>query len=287
MAGESQAPAEELLDEAVWKSRYPDALSAAWSDIEAAAKGKRIAVFSDYDGTLTPIVDQPDKAFMSEEMREAVRACARRFPIAIISGRSREKVQNFVQIEELYYAGSHGLDIAGPRSGADSAMVHQPAPWARELMNKIHDELVARIAGIEGASVEHNTYCVSVHYRLCVDRWPEVEATVDAIVAPYDNLHVTRGRKVFEVRPRVEWDKGRALMFLLEELGLTGAGPPGTFALYLGDDNSDEDAFRALASSGLGAGILVATRAKPTAAKYTLPGPEQVREFLLRVEQRF
>ncbi len=226
---------------------------------------------------------------MSCEMRAAVKDVAALFPTAIISGRGLEKVTGFVQLSELYYAGSHGLDIAGPAqsSGAGGAapMLHQPVPWAAPLMDAVHDLLVARVAHIEGASVEHNKFCVSVHYRLCPDRWPEVEAAVAAAVASQEQLHVTRGRKVFEVRPKVAWDKGKALLFLLEELGLLqgGAGAPGVFAVYLGDDVSDEDAFATLAARGLGAGVLVASRCKPTEARYTLRDPGEVQRFLLRL----
>ena len=308
-----------------------------WEQFEASTAGKRIAVFSDYDGawrarhpgrrmlarsrrrarasagpagTLTPIVDQPERAFMSDAMRAAVRAVAAQFPTAIISGRGLEKVTSFVKLDELYYAGSHGLDITGPTSGnAVSCLLHQPVPWAAGLMDSVHDALVARVAHIEGANVEHNKFCVSVHYRLCPERWPEVEDAVSAAVAQHDQLHVTRGRKVFEVRPKVEWDKGKALLFLLDELGLlrkpaagggdgaaaaagaacdpggstSNGGGEDVFAIYMGDDVSDEDAFATLAQRGLGTGILVASRPKETAARYTLRSPDEVERFLLRL----
>ena len=227
---------------------------------------------------------------MTDDMRAAVKAVAAMYPTAIISGRGLEKVTSFVQLSELYYAGSHGLDIAGPatgRAGApDAPVLHQPVPWAVALMDTVHDALVARVADIPGASVEHNKFCVSVHYRLCPDRWPEVEDALADVVAAHEQLHVTRGRKVFEVRPKVAWDKGKALLFLLEELGLLqggAGGAPDVFAVYLGDDVSDEDAFATLAARGLGAGVLVASRCKPTEARYTLRNPGEVQRFLLRL----
>jgi trehalose 6-phosphate phosphatase len=266
-------------------------------------------------GTLTPIVDQPDRAFMADDMRAAVKAVASLFPTAIISGRGLDKVTAFVQLSELYYAGSHGLDIAGPAatacgsSGGDSGadgespktpLLHQPVPWAVALMDSVHDALVARVEHITGASVEHNKFCVSVHYRLCPERWPEVEAAVDDTVAAHEQLHVTRGRKVFEVRPKVAWDKGKALLFLLEALGLlapaggaaaassaaaaaTNGDGSDVFSIYMGDDVSDEDAFATLAARRLGAGILVASRCKPTEARYTLRSPAEVLTFLWKL----
>jgi trehalose 6-phosphate phosphatase len=252
---------------------------------------------------------------MSDEMRAAVKAVASLFPTAIISGRGLDKVTAFVQLSELYYAGSHGLDIAGPAASAcgssgdggaspKTPLLHQPVPWAVALMDSVHDALVARVQHIEGASVEHNKFCVSVHYRLCPERWPEVEAAVDDTVAAHEQLHVTRGRKVFEVRPKVAWDKGKALLFLLEALGLLapagGANASAAsssssaaaaangdggevFSIYMGDDVSDEDAFATLAARRLGAGILVASRCKPTEARYTLRSPAEVQTFLWKL----
>ena len=78
------------------------------------ASRKRVVVFLDYDGTLTPIVSNPDLAVMSEAMRGTVKRVAQTFPTAIITGRGRRKVEDFVQLDELFYAGSHGLDIKGP-----------------------------------------------------------------------------------------------------------------------------------------------------------------------------
>ncbi|CAH9101513.1 unnamed protein product, partial [Cuscuta europaea] len=67
-------------------------------------------MFLDYDGTLSSIVEDPDLAYMTNEMREALRNIAMHFPTAIVSGRCTEKVYDFVQLSQLYYAGSHGMD---------------------------------------------------------------------------------------------------------------------------------------------------------------------------------
>ena len=88
-------------------------------------------MFLDYDGTISDIVSNPDKAYMTDEMRDAVSRVASLYPTAIISGRSREKVYDFVRLPQLYYAGSHGLDIVGPKCDDDDHVeLHQPAPWA-------------------------------------------------------------------------------------------------------------------------------------------------------------
>ncbi|KAI7748589.1 hypothetical protein M8C21_012951 [Ambrosia artemisiifolia] len=117
----SRKPADSLDDHHVlddqnytcWLKEHPSAIS-SFQRMMDASKGKQIAVFLDYDGTLSPIVSDPDRAFMSDQMRAAVRDVSKHFPTAIISGRSREKVYSFVKLNEVYYSGSHGMDTMGP-----------------------------------------------------------------------------------------------------------------------------------------------------------------------------
>ncbi|KAE8795593.1 Trehalose-phosphate phosphatase [Hordeum vulgare] len=116
-------------EHAAWMARHPSAL-AKFEEIVAASKGKQIVMFLDYDGTLSPIVDDPDAAFMSETMRMAVRSVAKHFPTAIVTGRCRDKVFEFVKLAELYYAGSHDMDIKGPemlRRIKRKPQLHEPA----------------------------------------------------------------------------------------------------------------------------------------------------------------
>lgn len=231
-------------------------------------------------GTLTPIVSNPDAAFMSVQMRDAVRSVAQLFPTAIISGRGREKVQEFVALKELYYAGSHGMDIVGPVQDGKEAedLAFQPAAAFGPIMNAVYEELIASLVNIAGSSVEHNKFCVSVHFRNCLPEvYPDVVAIVDRIVASREGLRITRGRKVLELRPQVDWDKGTALVHLLDMLGLK---KDDVYCLYIGDDRTDEDAFKALSDNELGDGILVSSRAKPTAGRWTLRDPNEVAIFL-------
>lgn len=240
-----------------------------FQDIESIRRtiaGKRPVVFLDYDGTLSPIVDIPDRAFMSEEMRGALDALASKYVTAIVTGRSTEKVQNFVQLENLVYAGSHGFDIKGPKSLPISCQV---ADHYRPMLEQCVVDLSAQIAHIPGAEMEDNRLAVSVHYRHVA---PALQAEVERIVDSYIELHPTlvkkHGKKVFELRPRVDWNKGRAVMYILEELGLDAEN---VVPFYLGDDVSDEDAFLALNSRPIGKGISIIVR-DPEATKVDLPG---------------
>jgi trehalose 6-phosphate phosphatase len=252
------------------------------------AEGKLVALFMDYDGTLTPIVNNPDEAFLSEDTRAAVRELAKLFPTAIISGRGREKVEEFVQLDELYYAGSHGMDIAAPKlndslpEGKPSVdFSFQPAAQYESLIQDVRARLTKVTSQIEGSSIEDNKYCISVHFRNChPDSYEEILKAVDDIVAQEPDLHVTRGRKVLEVRPKVNWDKGSALIHLVSMLGIK---EDEVFCLYIGDDRTDEDAFRVLLDKQMGAGILVSNRVKPTKSIFTVRDPQEVSHLLERL----
>ncbi|VAH43600.1 unnamed protein product [Triticum turgidum subsp. durum] len=212
-------------------------------------------------------------------MREAVRGVAQHFPTAIVSGRCRDKVFNFVKLEELYYAGSHGMDIKGPtkvsnhKSSADEVLC-QPATEFLPVIQEVYETLTAKMESIPGAMVENNKFCLSVHFR-CVEEaeWDVLGREVRAVLHDYPKLCLTKGRKVLEIRPSIEWDKGYALKFLLKSLGYAGRGD--VFPIYIGDDRTDEDAFKVLRNMGQGIGILVTKFPKDTSASYSLREPAE------------
>ncbi|CAN6478148.1 unnamed protein product [Victoria cruziana] len=272
--------------------RLPSALK-NFDDMMKASKGKQIVMFLDYDGTLSPIVDDPDRAFMSDAMRAAVRNVARYFPTAIVSGRCRDKVYNFVRLAELYYAGSHGMDIKGPvkrprgfRANSATAppktgrsVLCQPAIEFLPMIDEVYKELVEKTKCIPGSKIENNKFCVSVHFRRVEEtRWAALSAEVGAILNGYPKLRVSEGRKVLEIRPIIKWDKGKALEFLLESLGLANCSD--VLPVYIGDDRTDEDAFKVLRERGQGFGILVSKIPKETNASYSLQEPAEVRDPL-------
>jgi len=275
-------------EHAAWMARHPSALG-KFEEIVAASKGKQIVMFLDYDGTLSPIVDDPDAAFMSETMRMAVRSVAKQFPTAIVSGRCRDKVFEFVKLAELYYAGSHGMDIKGPAKPSSGhakskakGVLFQPASEFLPMIEQVNQRLIDETRHVPGAKVENNKFCVSVHFR-CVDEksWAALAETVKGVVREYPKLRLSQGRMVFEVRPTIKWDKGKALEFLLESLGFADCS--NVLPVYIGDDRTDEDAFKVLRRRGQGVGILVSKHPKETSASFSLQEPAEVMEFLLRL----
>ncbi|HEY6321596.1 MAG TPA: trehalose-phosphatase [Thermoanaerobaculia bacterium] len=278
----------------------PSALE-RWPEIAGRLAGRRLALFLDYDGTLSPIVERPELALLPAAARGVLRRLAARMPVAILSGRLREDVAALVGLPQLIYAGSHGFDIAGPplASGGAAAGESPPAP-APPLRHEVGQDVPARmagvaerlrreLAGIDGVLVEDKRFAVAVHYRLVEVRdLPRVEAAADRAAAdpgdPEDGcerLRKTGGKKVWELRPDVDWDKGRALLWLLGRLGLDR---PDAVPIFLGDDVTDEDAFAAVASRG-GIGILVAEEPRATVAAYRLRDPAEALEWLARLAE--
>nr|CAB3455012.1 unnamed protein product [Digitaria exilis] len=239
-----------------WMEKHPSAL-AEFEAVVAAATGKQVVMFLDYDGTLSPIVKDPDTAVMTEEMRDAVRGVAEHFPTAIVSGRCRDKVFNFVKLAELYYAGSHGMDIKGPTAQS------------------------------KHAKAKNNKFCLSVHFRCVpeevriITKWRALEDQVRSVLKEYPDLRLPKGRKVLEIRPSIKWDKGNALQFLLEALDSNNV-----FPIYIGDDRTDEDAFKVLRNMGQGIGILVSKIPKETSASYSLQEPSEVVRTRLSLQGR-
>jgi alpha,alpha-trehalase len=241
---------------------------------KSAIAGRPPSVFLDFDGTLSPIVADYRTAKLADGMAEAIRALARDVPVAVISGRNVDDVRHRVGIDDVIYAGSHGFDIAGPGGLAKrpDAALGFLAP-----LDAAEKELRAAIAQVRGAEIERKTFSIAVHYRQVAESDTErLEEAVDAVVERHEKLRKGRGKKVFQVQPRVAWDKGCAVSWLLAE---THLGASGRVPIYVGDDLTDEDAFAAIASRG----VSIAVRGgeeRPTLADFTLEDTTDVRQFL-------
>jgi trehalose 6-phosphate phosphatase len=246
-------------------------------EIRGLVSGRRPAVFLDYDGTLTPIVERPEDALMPPATRAALQRLAERVPVAVISGRDLADVRGTVGVEGIAYAGSHGFDIVGP-----DGSTHQRAVEHLPELDAAQRELELAVRGVPGARVERKTFAIAVHVRqVAEDRVRDVEAAVAKVAASHPRLRRTGGKKVLELRPDVEWDKGRALLWLLEVLGLMGDD---VLPVYVGDDETDEDAFRAIGMSGLGVVVRGEGDERPTSARYALRDTDEARAFLELLE---
>lgn len=244
-----------------------------------ASSTRRLAVFLDYDGTLTPIVAHPEDAVLHDRMRQVVERLAQCCPVAVISGRDLTDVRTRVALDDIVYAGSHGLDIAGPGG------LHRVHPDARACVPALDAaEKALQAPGLlpAGARIERKAYTVAIHFRNVDDaRAAEVERVADVVAARHPELRKAYGKKIVELLPRVDWHKGRAVLWLLEALGLDSTD---VLPLYVGDDLTDEDAFGALRERGVG--IVVRDEPRPTAARYALENPTEVEAFLTSLAAR-
>jgi len=232
---------------------------------------RRIFLFLDFDGTLAPIVERPENAEMPAETRSRILHLMKqpRFRVSIISGRALSDLQLRVGIPGLIYAGNHGFEIQGPNmSFAEPAAVHRT-----QSLENIVRTLETRLQHISGTLIENKGLTASVHYRRARQTdFEEIRVIVQKIVASAGNLfRVAQGLQVLEVRPNVNWNKGTAARWILEASGRRDAMP-----VYVGDDTTDEDAFKALSE-----GITVRIgRTARTAARFELEHQEDVSEFL-------
>jgi len=269
--------AELAFDEAAGFSvRTQRALPPVWdrlTELEARLAGRIPAVFLDYDGTLTPIVEDFTKAFLSETMRAAIDRLAGRCAVTIVSGRDVAVLKGFVGLDSVIYAGSHGFEVDAPlpltgRIDVGEAFLPDLDAAERELREGLR--------GIEFHAVERKRFAIAVHYRRVRDAdVSAVERVVDRVVGAHGRLRKGHGKKVFRIQPRIDWDKGRAVLWIFEHLDLPRAG---ALPIYLGDDLTDEDAFRALA--GQGVSIAVGEEDRPTAADYRVATTADVERLL-------
>lgn len=212
-------------------------------------------------------------------MRATIDDLARRCTVAIVSGRERADVARMVGLDGLIYVGSHGFDISGPDGLSKE---HERAPELLPVLDRAEQRVRADLADVGGALVERKRFAIAAHYRSVAPQDAAiVEQAVDAAVAEAPQLlRKTGGKMLFELRPNVRWDKGCAVGWLLTKQGLDR---PDVVPLYIGDDETDEDAF-AVMHRYEGLGILVSPGARGTAADYRLDDPAAVGRFLRRLD---
>ncbi len=236
---------------------------------------KKPIFFFDYDGTLTPLVKDPEKAVIKEDMREILKELSHMFHIAVISGRDMDHLRDFIRLESIIYAGSHGYRISGPGE------MYMEIDQAKKLL-PVLDEVETLLRKlleqeIRGVQIERRQYAIAIHYRNAPPGTLEqVSQVVKELTWRYGNLKTGRGKKILEVKPYMDWHKGKSVRWILDELGLVSSGE--YLPIYFGDDITDEDAFRALCDDGIG--ILVGEHGQPSAADYQLKSVGQVKQFL-------
>ncbi|MFH1552544.1 MAG: trehalose-phosphatase, partial [Candidatus Omnitrophota bacterium] len=256
-------------------------LFSEWKVIRKKIEGGPVYLMLDFDGTLANIRRDPDKAHLSDGAVRTLKAAARTpgIDLSIISGRSLKDIRKRVGIERITYAGNHGLEIQGPGIKFSAT----GAAEIKRTMSRIARELRKESRKIKGTIIEHKGLTVSVHFRMVKSsREGDVEEVLKRVTTPYvskKEIMVTSGKKIWEVRPPVKWDKGRTALFLIEKKRKTTKK---ILPVYLGDDRTDEDAFKAIGKGGI---CVFVGRPGRSAAPYYLRGAAEVRGFIRRITE--
>ena len=235
-----------------------------------------ILLFLDYDGTLVPICKEPSLAKLSLKDKRLLEKISRIpwLSTGIISGRSLQEIRDLVGVKGLFYAGNHGFQIAFQ----GIVWVHPAINGFKVGLQEITRKLNYHMRGIKGILVEDKKQTVSVHYRKVTGRTPgEIIKIISMVVEPYAKMFaVTRGKKVYEVRPNIDWDKGKAVVKLSQLLDLKTK----PLKIYIGDDQTDEDAFNVLGEDDIS--IRVGYK-KDSKARYFCRGSSEVLRFLKKL----
>jgi trehalose 6-phosphate phosphatase len=209
---------------------------------------RRLFLFLDYDGTMTPIVDQPEKAFLSLDNKRILRELAE-YPlwnVAIVTGRALSDIRRLIELEDICYVGNHGFEIEAPGIHFKK-FDFSPT---KEIFDYLKWQINKELAFFKGAFIEDKEINLCIHYRQLNENKIDLLKTVlNNITVPFflkDQIRIDIDRKTFEIKPPIDWDKGKAVLWLLNQKRYEGF-----FPLYIGDSMTDEDAFRVLQNKGI------------------------------------
>jgi trehalose 6-phosphate phosphatase len=239
--------------------------------------GRTPVVFCDFDGVLSEIVNDPDAATITPANQDALRQLVRACPVAVVSGRGAPDVAGRLGLDGLYVAGSHGFELIAPDG---THTVQDRAAAKAEDLGAAADALQAEVGGIDGVLVENKRFSIAVHYR---NADPSTHERVQAAVVAEGErrgLISSGGKMIRELRPPLPWDKGAAVIDLLGRI----APDPDAPAIYLGDDLTDEDAFRVL--RGWGVSIAVRGGDHATVADLAVDVPDGIAALLAELGRR-
>ena len=257
-------------------------LFSCWEAIAGKIKSaKHIFLLLDYDGTLTPIVKRPESAYLSPQIRDCLRELASNpsLTLGIISGRALNDLRSKVGIANALYAGNHGLEI----EGHNISFVNPEAVQAMPLLHSLGQDISLALAGIEGAWIEDKRLTLSLHYRLVdeaqCNRLNEIFNEITKEPLAYARIRVTSNKKTYDIRPPVNWDKGKAIEFINKILFLKDK----PFMLVVGDDKTDYDAFRVV-NTAQGISVFVGDANIKSPACYFLQSTDEVHQLLLMLQ---
>ncbi|MFH1258198.1 MAG: trehalose-phosphatase [Elusimicrobiota bacterium] len=249
-----------------------------WNNLKENMKDGSLYVFLDYDGTLTPLRKTPKEAVIPKETRKLLADLSkkRKCKLAIISGRALKDLKKTVGIKNIVYSGNHGLELEGRGLKFQSPI----SPNFKALVGRIKNGLKEEISDIKGALIEEKGFSLSLHYRLVAKNdLPLLKTIFRKNTASYlkrKQIKIESGKMVWEIRPAIKWDKGKVVLWILAQQK-SGRTNKSIIPIYLGDDLTDEDAFKALKNKGL---TVFVGKPRPSQAEYYLKNTQEVIKFL-------
>lgn len=260
-----------------------DYLFKSWNSLEKKLQEKSIFLFLDFDGTLAPIVSHPDKAKISIKVKNLLQRISlnSNCKIAIISGRSVSDIKKRIGVKNLIYSGNHGLEVNGPKiSYASAASLKH-----RNLLRNIKDKLAYRLLKVKGIFIENKRLSLALHFRnvkendIGLVKAAFREVTINLLRAK--KIKIRPGKKVLEVSLPTSWNKGKVVLWLLAKQKIVLRGKE-IVPIYIGDDLTDEDAFKSLRKKGI---TIFVGRNKPSYAQFYLKSHQDVFKFLERISK--
>jgi trehalose-phosphatase len=249
-----------------------------WEKIQIRIRQARnLFLFLDYDGTLTPIVSRPERALCSSEVKrhlEQLRDLPGIF-LAIISGRSLEDLRKKIGVSDIIYVGNHGLEVEYPDGSHKKILSSAPTGELRKITQNVRNSLKE----IPGIYFEEKGPILAVHYHNVSQRYFALIPQVleEELQQWRGRWKMAPGKMVSEIQPKVDFNKGKAVTEILKTFPFSGLLP-----IYLGDDQTDEEAFRALKGQGLS--VFIGPVGFPSEADFFLKNPDEVQEFLSRCQ---
>ena len=246
-------------------------------EVRKKLAAKDLAVFLDFDGTLSPIAPTPGSAHLPPGTKRLIEmlSAAKGVMAAIISGRSLKDVSARVGIRDIIYAGNHGMEISG------KGIEMRSSPAGDKDMKELKAAVLKAVRGIDGARVEDKGASLTVHYRLS----PKAAAAelrhrmvhLRGSLGKGGKFYIRRGKKAYEILPVGGWNKGMAIIYILEKLKRSGMGD-GYSVVYMGDDRTDRDAFKAVRGDGIS--VYVGKSRTGYGAEYYLRNTLEAAKFL-------
>lgn len=241
---------------------------------EKFLKSQRVNLMIDFDGTLSPIVSHPQQAALPLETKETLGKLAtnEKVSIAVISGRDLKNLKSRINLPGIEYFGNYGLEY----EDSDGIIGFDKSDKFIDSIRKFIDEIHPKLKRFAGVVLENKKYTLSIHYRNMAKQFlPQLKKEISNTLSVHPKLRLAEGKKVFEIFAKDFQPKGKIVEKLINV-------NKNHLPIYIGDDTSDEEAFRVVRKGGLSVRV---GREAGSAAEYFLNDQGEVEKLLKMLEK--